>query len=1170
MIINLFFFFLYIFISKLNYLYNNEITEVNLNLNQNLGILDSNNYICLNFNDEIQKNLSVGEVYEELLYDSNKYIFNFNELDIKKNNLYFHFYPLDDCHIKISSNDTSVKIEEKSYYNNKLIYAQINSRKTLNSISYKIQSINYLNKDRNSTCHLIINSFSVSNNNIPELNLKEKSPTFLHFDKNLKKIRLFYNKKQEETMQIIFSFFIKDKVKFYVTHEETGLSKNISYIDKFIITKNYEENISILLTLKEEDKISDVIVRVIGDNSTFYYLQRNFLNLEFISSDLEAQYYYMEVYKNEEGEIILHDKRENGKLASKIFNQERFLNISDFINEINEFDEFDNYSQKLNFNTTDCKNLNNKCYILITYFGSYNLINAIGSEYTILTRVWDKYDIMPQIINIPLNEYVFGNLEEKSVNHHYYTVFIPEDYEKITLEIHGFGINIYAINGKEKINRKNNDVYDLKYYNRTGIITLKKANFSLSSFKNQYISFSVFRNDTKLNKIINYYFRVLHTDSINNITIYPLDSNVENLCYTKLILKHNSCYFLLKNDYNELSHNLIINELYDKAENFSYAIVSKKEEDYYSINLKNKRFEYFYINLDLGEKTNEDDYVIIRIDSKFTYEWYLDISSGFTDAEPSIQIYSYKLIYFREPNKIVFNLDEKTKKFKLRIINNIPEKNKLKINFYKNNTSIADINNDYGKQFSCLIEEFIKIEFSCKNELFIFLKFDYKRERQNLVEVNYHNYLMPISEKDPFPIIFYIKDYYNNGLDFNIYPGSKIGNLDIYGYVVDFLDLEKLDEKRNKKSVDYHHLIKGIYDNITQTGVIEFNKFDYSRFDFKDIYYVVEIFGDSSKIVNDSNMLIYSNPKEIQNYKTPFGKYIRGIFNSTIDNQQTYYTESNKDNNNSLTIIELSSNYKKVELSTEKLNLKFKKVTKDYVQIYIIEGIAKEFTIKLENNDNITINNSNLIVNYIFKYNYSNYSFFSEANYSPKTICVPNPKKVYQNKENIKIECNNNEENKKNLTYCYSLRLYENNNQIKDEELSTLAITSHNYFYFNECQTSNSSFSFYVNNIYAKKNYQGILFINYVYNNENIYKVYNFKINVDIEKKTDPNNLKSIIIVSVISFIAIVFIILTIILVKMKKKNKELEEKVNNISFGDKDDDTEISDDELNSKVSYI
>ena len=98
------------------------------------------------------------------------------------------------------------------------------------------------------------------------------------------------------------------------------MSKNISYIDKFIITKNISENISILLTLKEEDKVSDIIVRVIGDNSSFYYLQRNFLNLEFILSEEKTQYYYMKVYKNEEGEIILHDKRKNGKLASIIFN----------------------------------------------------------------------------------------------------------------------------------------------------------------------------------------------------------------------------------------------------------------------------------------------------------------------------------------------------------------------------------------------------------------------------------------------------------------------------------------------------------------------------------------------------------------------------------------------------------------------------------------------------------------------------------------------------------------------------------------------------------------------------------------------------------------------------------------------------------------------------------
>ena len=240
--------------------------------------------------------------------------------------MYFHFYPFDDCHIKISSNDTLVKIEEKSYYNNKLFYAQILSKKILKPISFKIQPINYLNQDSNSTCHLIINSFNNSNNEIPNLNLIEKKPTFLHFDKNLKQIRLFYNPKMEKSESIVFSFFIKDKVKFKVTYEfeQVSLNKTISYIDKFIIKKDLipskKNNISILLTLKEEDKISDIIVRVIGDNSTFYYLQRNYLNLEFILSEEETQYYCMEVYKNEEGEILLHDKRKNGKLASIIFN----------------------------------------------------------------------------------------------------------------------------------------------------------------------------------------------------------------------------------------------------------------------------------------------------------------------------------------------------------------------------------------------------------------------------------------------------------------------------------------------------------------------------------------------------------------------------------------------------------------------------------------------------------------------------------------------------------------------------------------------------------------------------------------------------------------------------------------------------------------------------------
>ena len=136
------------------------------------------------------------------------------------------------------------------------------------------------------------------------------------------------------------------------------------------------------------------------------------------------------------------------------------------------------------------------------------------------------------------------------MNRHYYTVLIPEDSENITIEIHGNEIKAYAINGIKKINSisKKDDIYDLDYNNTKGeIIILRKEDFKLKSFKDQYISFSFFREDIKLDKISYYYFRVLQPDSINNITFYPLDSNFENLCRPEL--KTNSCYFLLKNDY---------------------------------------------------------------------------------------------------------------------------------------------------------------------------------------------------------------------------------------------------------------------------------------------------------------------------------------------------------------------------------------------------------------------------------------------------------------------------------------------------------------------------------------------------------------------------------------------------------------------------------------------
>ncbi len=221
--------------------------------------------------------------------------------------------------------------------------------------------------------------------------------------------------------------------------------------------------------------------------------------------------------------------------------------------------------------------------------------------------------------------------------------------------------------------------------------------------------------------------------------------------------------------------------------------------------------------------------------------------------------------------------------------------------------------------------------------------------------------------------------------------------------MVDFLDLEKLDEKRNKEYIDYHHLNKGIYDNVTQTWVIEFNKLNDSKINYKDIYYAIEINSDSPNIIPDSNIFIYSKPKVKLRYNIPPEKYISGIFNLTgNDTKQIYFTEPNKNISNKITIIELSSNYKNVELS---INDKFKSSNKSevYAQIYRIEDIIDNFTIVLKDKDN-TINNPP-IINYIFKYYYSDDIYYNSS-YSSKISCNY-PPEIGKEKRSIEIKCNN-------------------------------------------------------------------------------------------------------------------------------------------------------------------
>jgi hypothetical protein len=249
-------------------------------------------------------------------------------------------------------------------------------------------------------------------------------------------------------------------------------------------------------------------------------LQKNELNYGFITTEVSYQYFYLEVFNEEEGEIMLHNKRFYGELISKIVTKDEinFTNITDYSiypkeNDTNETNiNYNPHSLKLQYSYKDTLKCINGCYILITYEQKHSegYYPNIGYEFTLLSRSWNYSDYIPQIIDIPFNEYILGAFEKRSINtHHYYSVVIPDNVEIVIIQIEGNYIDCFLGEGRKRINTMNirdNDI-NLDIINNQNV---KSYNLTELNFKNKRISFALRSKDYFDNIFSFYYFRVLY------------------------------------------------------------------------------------------------------------------------------------------------------------------------------------------------------------------------------------------------------------------------------------------------------------------------------------------------------------------------------------------------------------------------------------------------------------------------------------------------------------------------------------------------------------------------------------------------------------------------------------------------------------------------------------
>ena len=638
----------------------------------------------------------------------------------------------------------------------------------------------------------------------------------------------------------IISFFIKEAIKFKIEisdGENNIINRNINYKENIIIKPKISKgNYTILIYPDEEIINSTMIVKITHSNSSPFYLKQNQLNLGFIPIEVDHYYYYMKVFKGEEGEIQLFNKRQNGILLSKIIKK----NKGEIIPNINEFPKnnenymfsnyylkFNLYSQNLMFNSSHTEKCEEGCFLLITYYSNISKSLEIkGTEFSILSRIWDEEEFSSQIINIPLSEYIFGSIEEKTVNTHYYSVYIPYDTDDIFIEMHGKTIFGFAKEGISKIYTykiSSNTKQLFEDWEDKMIIALNKEDIKLDSFKGKYISFAF---EEKTNDYSYYYFRILQQNPDIDYMIYPLDTNKENFCEKY----DDTCYFLLKNEYNDLLNKI---DIYVFGEDVSYTVLNMKETDYYSSKLdinnlsKTKEIETTngHLSLNLKEKEN---YILLIINSIEDYNLIV-IPSFYKHPDSSfMNMYSYQLNYLPKNELQQFHLYPNPFMEYRILINNVQGEGY--ICFAKTcNRDNYYIHLKEKKIYSFSIVNRTSFFIYAENNSASSIKIIHQILNKEIIELNeQYNFIQIKPNKEIFPLLFFVKDLKYSGININFFfkfndSDSISNNLIIKGYTVNYNDMNAIIDKNDFKieQIDSPYEINGKYDNITNSGTIE-------------------------------------------------------------------------------------------------------------------------------------------------------------------------------------------------------------------------------------------------------------------------------------------------------------------------------------------------------------
>ena len=1143
-----------------------------------------------NGNSEKEANMSISSGISQkfdlsYLTETNFY---FKEEILENSELQINIHSIN-CKIEVSSDEEILinKISLELYY---LIVTSNASNFSILPLADK-ENGEYKENYGAKECPVIINSYYVSNNTKQNLQIDNKEENFIFFDASIydNTFHISYDVNKVSKNSFISLFFRYESEASFdidITYTNRNNSNSTSKIiektsfiylnSEFLLYDNDDKGtLSINIKNIKFLKNLNLFFKIIEENN-ICLLEKDKLNFGFITSNSKCQYYYTEILKGEEGELILHNKRLYGVLHAKIIN-----NISD-INNISGYPhnktelEYNEHKLKLKYSYENTLHCFNGCYILITYEQklSEEDFPLIGYEYTILSRTWNYADSVSKLIDIPPNEYIIGCFGEGSSPQHFYSIHIPDDVDKIIIQLEGNYIESYYMKKRKKINiwspfdKNEADAFELN--NNKNVTTLNKE--KLENKKD--LSFLFIPQNYFDISLSYYYFRVLFIKKDENSKYIPIDSNLGNLCLPELITE-NSTENLTKIHYY---CNLILKNNYDELNNTNFAISSDNQNELVKINVSiisdsmeipdNNSFVYVY-DYELYKNVS---YIL------FTFEFENNetktIISSFCDRIENIypHIYSGQMYY----------LDNFTKNINF----NMKNKFYLKYQFIHGDSgyfnyslplteTITATENFKGKPITIQLDNNTNnIPFYTYKEKHIFYtKIIDNAKMIGVKEITDDEPLTQFLTEFYLPLYYYLrinsKEHATIDVNIKLKDYSDIGlntKYMIKGYLI---DEKTLARKINGEIIKVDEPILGTYSDIFGIGFLQVNQ------DIKnnERFLLIEIDSENKSIVETIYVALMEISAKIydesnKNIMLPVNKYIIESFNGRNEpRSENIYFIYVPEGNGSETWIDISTDFDdiKITFDDDKIKEENKNKNEKGFKKYKINRNSTFFGIFSFKVKNTKLRNANYLIRYSYHDSENiNYYFQLDENYTNSTKIENNSREINYTFNKIELETSQDIAVKR-AAYFITGTLYKKKEGNSSNNTYVLNVIDSRHVskarhYYNETHFEENWTLVFKD--FPKENYDEYemqlqiqaYIIGVLFNDE--YLLY--KINVTLHNETEtkttdedkPKNWWKWLLGGGLIFIALlVALIILIKFLKLKKKNSNFQQEMKSLLF---------------------